>query len=353
MKKRIVIGIVVFLMFLLLIPVPLHMKDGGSVQYRALLYNVTKYHQITMEMDAEDEEIVDSGHLVGWGVEVLGIEIFNNAKYVSDTNPENEVGDNQTDFLKNLPEDYSLEDARIDGCVCFDNGNITEGQKIWDEFVNATNTQDDAIVRLAFYYSLDEEKCDPEYYESAKDEYPMLFIQELTYKDNAYTIRWFEDGKEIRKTYKYMMKYEGKPESETALYESYLRYVLTNDNTVTWEQIWRGSISSQLGDAIDYKVVYQKHNYNHNNQEYCNARVLQIHGDYIVVECLDVTSGLLKAGTKTIVTTDIVSANGVPELKVGDSIRIVYNGLKRTQPEEMKIVYAIYHLDEKGDIISE
>ena len=88
----------------------------------------------------------------------------------------------------------------------------------------------------------------------------MLYIQELTYKDDSYTIRWFEEGKEIKKTYKYLMKYEGEPESETALYESYLRYVLTNDNTVTWEQIWRGMISSQLGDGIDHKVVYQKYN---------------------------------------------------------------------------------------------
>lgn len=149
------------------------------------------------------------------------------------------------------------------------------------------------------------------------------------------------------------MKYEGKPESETALYESYLRYVLTNDNTVTWERIWKGLISSQLGDGIDHKVVYQKYNYNHNTQEYCNAKVLQIYEDYIVVECLDVTSGLLKTGTKTVVTKDIVSAKGVPELTIGDNIRIVYNGLKRTKPEEMKIVYAIYHLDENGEIISE
>ena len=102
MKKKIVIGIVVFFMLALLIPVRLQMKDGGSVQYKAVLYSVTKYHQITMEMDQENEGVVDSGHLVGWGVEVLGLEIFNNAKYVSDTKSENEIGVHQSDFLKNL-----------------------------------------------------------------------------------------------------------------------------------------------------------------------------------------------------------------------------------------------------------
>lgn len=350
MKKKIVIGVVAFFVLVLLTPVRLQMKDGGSVQYKAVLYSVTKYHQIIMEMDDENEGVVDSGHLVGWGVEVLGLEIFNNAKYVSDTDS---IREEQTDFLKNISQDYTLEDAKIDGCVCFDNGDITEGQKIWDEFVNTTNKQEDATVRLAFYYSLDEEQCDPEYYESVKDEYPVLYIQELTYKDDSYTIRWFEEGEEIKKTYKYLMKYEGEPESETALYESYLRYVLTNDNTVTWERIWRSLASSRLGDAIDHKVVYQKYNYNHNTQEYCNAKVLEVYEDYIVVECLDVTSGLLKTGTKTVVTKDIVSAKGVPKLTIGDNIRIVYSGLKRTEPEEMKIVYAIYHLDEKGEIISE
>lgn len=267
MKKKIVIGIVVFFMLVLLVPIRMQMKDGGSVQYKAVIYSVTKYHQITLKEGSGEDGIVESGYRVGWGVEILGLEIFNNVKYVSDTKSNNSVEDNQSDFLKSLPEDYTLEDARIDGCVCFDNGDITEGQKIWDEFVNATNKQEDATVRLAFYYSLDEEQCDSEYYESVKDEYPVLYIQELTYKDNSYTIRWFEEGEEIKKTYKYLMKYEGEPESETALYESYLRYVLTNDNTVTWEQIWRGLASSKLGDAIDHQVVYQKYNYNHNTQE--------------------------------------------------------------------------------------
>ena len=352
MKKKIVIGIVVFFMLVLLIPIPLRIKDGGSVQYKSVLYTVTKYHQLAMETNSEDEELVDSGHLVGWGIKVLGVEIFNNVKYVSDTKSDNEMKDNQSDFLESLPEDYTLEDARIDGCVCFDNGDITEGQKIWDEFVNTTNKQENATVRLAFYYSLDEEQCDPEYYESVKEEYPVLYIQEVTYKDNSYTIRWFEEGKEIKKTYKYLMKYEGEPESETALYESYLRYVLTNDNTVTWEQIWRGMISSQLGDGIDHKVVYQKYNYKHNTQEYCDAKVLEIYEDSFLAECLDVTSGLLKTGAKVMVTKEVVAAAGVPELNTGDHVRIVYNGLKRTKTEEMKIVYAVYHLDENGEVIA-
>ena len=110
MKKKIVIGIVVFFMLVLLIPIRLQMKDGGSIQYKAVIYTVTKYHQITMEWDYENKEVADSGYRVGWGVEVLGIEIFNNVKYVSDTQSDHSVEDKQSDFLKGLPEDYTLEE---------------------------------------------------------------------------------------------------------------------------------------------------------------------------------------------------------------------------------------------------
>ena len=84
MKKKIVIGIVVFVMLVLLVPIRLQMKDGGSVQYKAVLYSVTKYHQITLKEGSEEDVIVESGYRVGWGVEILVLEIFNNAKFVSD-----------------------------------------------------------------------------------------------------------------------------------------------------------------------------------------------------------------------------------------------------------------------------
>lgn len=202
MKKKIVIGIVVFVMLVLLIPIRLQMKDGGSIQYKAVLYSVTKYHQITLKEGSEDNGIVESGYRVGWRFEVLGLEIFNNVRFVSDNNSEKEEVDIETDSLVDLTDASSLEVAR-------------------------------------------------------------------------------------------------------------------------------------------------------NNQEYCNAKVLEIYEDCFLAECLDVTSGLLKTGTKVMVTKNIVAAAGVPELNAGDHIRIVYNGLKRTKTEEMKIVYAIYHLNEEGEIISQ
>ena len=53
-----------------------------------------------------------------------------------------------------------------------------------------------------------------------------------------------------------MVKYEGKPSSATALFKSYVYYVLVNDNTVTWEELEWGLYSSQMGDYIPHDKVY-------------------------------------------------------------------------------------------------
>ena len=49
MKKKTKIIIVVLIVLVLLIPIPTRYKDGGSVRYRAVLYDVTKYHQIDLD----------------------------------------------------------------------------------------------------------------------------------------------------------------------------------------------------------------------------------------------------------------------------------------------------------------
>ena len=51
------------------------------------------------------------------------------------------------------------------------------------------------------------------------------------------------------------MKYEGQAESPDASYNSYIRYVLTNDDKVTWQELMHGMLSSQLGDYIDHQSV--------------------------------------------------------------------------------------------------
>ena len=72
--KKLLAGICVVLALVLLFPFPSRLKDGGSVEYRAMLYSVTDVHRINPEQERE------SDYLEGFIVEILGREVFNNVE---------------------------------------------------------------------------------------------------------------------------------------------------------------------------------------------------------------------------------------------------------------------------------
>lgn len=81
MKKKIITFICLILVALvMLVPIPLRYKDGGTVKYSALLYSVTKVHSIIAQSVAEGE--YKNGYEVGTVVRVLGFEVFNDVREV-------------------------------------------------------------------------------------------------------------------------------------------------------------------------------------------------------------------------------------------------------------------------------
>lgn len=78
MKKKMIIVIIIVILFILLLPIPMHLNDGGSVEYRALLYTVTKYHKLA-PIESESE------YIEGIGIEILGKEIFNNTNKIAES----------------------------------------------------------------------------------------------------------------------------------------------------------------------------------------------------------------------------------------------------------------------------
>ena len=76
MKKKILFIIGFLFAFILLFPVRGQIKDGGSVEYRAILYSVKDVHRIK-SLETPDEEMQFYEGLI---VEVFGVEIFNNVK---------------------------------------------------------------------------------------------------------------------------------------------------------------------------------------------------------------------------------------------------------------------------------
>lgn len=68
MKKKLIIGIIILILLILLIPIPNHLKDGGTIEYKSLVYKISKVHNRKLE----------SEHYDGTIIEIFGKEVFNN-----------------------------------------------------------------------------------------------------------------------------------------------------------------------------------------------------------------------------------------------------------------------------------
>lgn len=73
MKKWIAV-MAVILALLLLVPVPIPKKDGGTVEYKAALYSVHGVHRLNPDIDGSKP------FLEGTIVEIFGVEVFNNVE---------------------------------------------------------------------------------------------------------------------------------------------------------------------------------------------------------------------------------------------------------------------------------
>ena len=89
-----------------------------------------------------------------------------------------------------------------------------------------------------------------------------------------------------------------------------------------------------------------------NGQDYFNAEVLEVLDNRITVRCLGITTGAITEGTELSVTTKVSSANEVPEMEVGDHIRVVFSGVMETDPPRLETVFSIWKVDENGEVLS-
>ena len=66
MKKKLAL-IIILIVFI--IPIPVYYKDGGSVGYKAVLYEIIKYHRLDRQSD--------TGYKTGLEIKVFGKTVFN------------------------------------------------------------------------------------------------------------------------------------------------------------------------------------------------------------------------------------------------------------------------------------
>ena len=156
----------------------------------------------------------------------------------------------------------ALQAAKESGCIVMEDGYGTWGAKQWKEFYETTKSGKSGSVKLADYWTLDPDRCTETYYEAYKEDYPLMYVFDLVYDGKTFTLSWTEQGVFYQRQYKYLMKYE----DTIPLYlsaktpQAVTRYVLTNDNTVTWDEIIQGLASSQLGDGIEHFSIYTDFN---------------------------------------------------------------------------------------------
>lgn len=187
MKKKIIIGIVIAIILLLLIPIPKYFNDGGSIEFKAILYTITKYHKIN--------ENSETGYIDGIGIKILGKEMYNNVK--SDISSIKETDEKQNKISKlsqmyiTMIEDIMAFDQELESNVKFiaiDFSNfrrpLTEKEKAEKYNMPNFNTKEEKEEWERQIKSKPiEEETKQEMVEYLKAKYSSVEIKQITYEE--------------------------------------------------------------------------------------------------------------------------------------------------------------------------
>lgn len=75
MKTRTKVIVIILICAILLVPIPAGYKDGGTVEYNAVMYTVRKEHSLSME---------GRGYNVGTRLRILFWTVYDDVKYDPD-----------------------------------------------------------------------------------------------------------------------------------------------------------------------------------------------------------------------------------------------------------------------------
>ena len=86
--KKIILIVCIAVALMLLIPFPSRQKDGGTVHYNAIIYDVYDVHRIN-PIDEDCDGTCQTEYIEGTIIKIFGIEIYNNTK--SESSPEENI----------------------------------------------------------------------------------------------------------------------------------------------------------------------------------------------------------------------------------------------------------------------
>lgn len=159
-----------------------------------------------------------------------------------------------------LPKNYSLDQAKTDNCVVIEDSALTSGQEAWGAFEKAAGAGKTAFVRLYQQFALGGPSgYDPEYYESIKDDYPLMFVRNLSYDGERFAVVRYKDVQRLDSSHSLLRRFEEESRSNAEDYDAYVFYVLTDDAEITYDQLWAPLDSSQclpLESRIPFDILY-------------------------------------------------------------------------------------------------
>ena len=69
-KKTLGIIAIIVVLVILLTPIRMNLKDGGSVRYKSLVYEITKIHQLAPEVEGVKP------YIDGFEVKIFGVTVY-------------------------------------------------------------------------------------------------------------------------------------------------------------------------------------------------------------------------------------------------------------------------------------
>jgi len=110
MKKKYVLIVICFLLIVLFFPIKVSYNDGGSVEYKALIYDIKNYH--------EKNFLYKNGYKTGVEVKILGFTIYKNVAEPGSMNQNEENETNEKIIKINDKLYYEVKEEQDDFNRC-------------------------------------------------------------------------------------------------------------------------------------------------------------------------------------------------------------------------------------------
>ncbi len=122
-KKMLIIIAIILVLGILLFPIRMNLKDGGSISYKSLLYEVTKIHQLSPDVDGVKP------YIDGFEIKILGMRVYKKTNETENTKEASQNKEFQLDEGRFVLEQIEKEGIGVP-YLLLQEGNFTVVQNI-------------------------------------------------------------------------------------------------------------------------------------------------------------------------------------------------------------------------------